>query len=201
MRVSALLTAIASLLAVHNVSSRYVFNLGVDKALPPYVGKVNPRRQAPSRASLSVGVVLLVLLTAFGAPFAFGGTDPSVLIGAGSGVGSAGVLLLMAVVSLAAIVWFRRVGVPKWENAWKVFIAPAIAFLALAGMVAFGLARFDLLVGGAPGQYSWLIGVLVGIFIIGCVVALVLKRNRPEVYARLGRRDRIVPEVPEDEKV
>lgn len=194
-------SAIASLLAVHNVSARYVFNLGVDKALPPFVGKVNPRRQSPSRASISVGVVLLVLLVAFGAPFAFAGTDPSVLIGAGSGVGSAGVLLLMAVVSLAAIVWFRKVGVPKSENAWKVYIAPAIAFLALAGMVAFGLVRFDLLVGGAPGQYSWLIGVLVGIFVLGCVVALVLKRTSPEVYARLGRRDRIVPEVPEDSTV
>jgi hypothetical protein len=82
-----------------------------------------------------------------------------------------------------------------------VYIAPAIAFLALAGMVAFGLVRFDLLVGGAPGQYSWLIGVLVGIFVLGCVVALVLKRTSPEVYARLGRRDRIVPEVPEDSTV
>lgn len=188
-------SAIASLLAVHNVSARYLFNLGVDRALPGYVGHVNPRRQAPSRASMAVGVVLLVLLVAFGAPFAIAGTDPSVLVGAGSGVGSAGVLLLMAVVSLAAIVWFGRTGVPKSENAWKVYIAPAIAFLSLAGMVAFGLVRFDVLVGGAPGQYSWLIGVLVGVFVAGCVVALVLKRTRPDVYALLGRRDREVPVV------
>ncbi|MGN7862394.1 APC family permease [Microbacterium sp. 22303] len=187
-------SAFASLLAVHNVASRYMYNLGVDRALPSFLGKVNPRHKSPSRASMAVGTIILILLVAVAGPFVVANSDPSVLIGAGSGVGSAGVLILMAIVSLAVIVWFARTGVPSKENAWKVFIAPAIAFLSLAAMVTFGLVRFDLLVGGTPGEFTWLIAVLLGVFAAGCAVALYLRSNKSEIYALLGRRDRTIDE-------
>lgn len=191
-------SAVASLLAIHNVATRYVFNLGVDRAVPQFLGKVNPRQKAPSRASMAVGGILLVLLIVFAGPFIASSADPSVLIGAGSGVGSAGVLILMSIVSLAVIVWFARTGIPAGENIWKVYVAPAVAFAALAAMVTFGIVRFDVLVGGAPGQYTWLLVLLLGVFVVGCIVALVLRRRHPDVYARLGRRDRKIDEEPPD---
>jgi amino acid transporter len=179
-------SAIASILAIHNVATRYMHNLGVDRAAPSMLGVVHPSHKSPSRASLSIGAITAVVLI----PFALGGVDPGVLIGGASGLGSAGVLLLMAVVSLSVILWFRRSGIPPRENRWRTQIAPLLAFLILGAVVTFGIVRFDLLAGGTPGQYSWLLLVLVGIFAAGCAVALHLRRSKPEVFELLGRRDR-----------
>lgn len=188
-------SAIAAILAIHNVATRYLHNLGVDRAVPAGLGVVHPRHRSPSRASLTVGVIMAVLLI----PFTLAGVDPGILIGSGSGLGSAGVLLLMAVVCLAVIVWFRRSGIPPRENRWRTQIAPALALLILAAVVTFGIVRFDLLAGGGPGEYSWLLLLLVGVFAAGCVVALYLRSFRPQVYEQLGRRDRAIADPAADE--
>ena len=43
-------------------------------------------------------------------------------------------------------------GVTGSENAWKVFIAPALASAALAAAVVLTVMHFELVVGGKPGQ-------------------------------------------------
>lgn len=183
-------SAIASILAIHNVATRYLHNLGVDQAAPSALGVVHPRHKSPSRASLTIGAITAVVII----PFSLAGVDPGVLIGGASGLGSAGVLLLMAVVSLSVIIWFRRSGIPPRENRWRTQIAPLLALIILGAVVTFGIVRFDLLAGGSPGQYSWLLLVLVGVFAVGCGVALYLRSSKPEVFELLGRRDREIVE-------
>ena len=53
----------------------------------------------------------------------------------------------------------------------------------------FAIIRFDLLVGGAPGQNLWMLLVLVAFVAAGCVVAQYMKRNRPDLFALLGRAE------------
>lgn len=176
-------SALASVLSVHNVTARYLHNLAADHALPSWLSTVHPRHKSPYRASLVAALSVLLLLT----PFVIGGADPGFVMGAGSGIGTAGVLILMALVSLAVPMWFRRNGVPAGERKWKVFAAPIVSLVVIGAVVIFAIVRFDLLVGGAPGQNLWMLLILLGVLVAGCTVARYFKRNRPDWFATLGR--------------
>jgi hypothetical protein len=54
--------------------------------------------------------------------------------------------------------------------------------------VIFAILRFDLVVGGAPGQNIWLLSILAASLLFGVAVALYLRTTKPDVYQRLGRR-------------
>ncbi|MDP9696214.1 UNVERIFIED_ORG: amino acid transporter [Arthrobacter globiformis] len=178
-------SALASVLATHNVVARYIQNLAADHALPTTLAAVHPKHQSPYRASLANSILVGALLI-LAAVFV---SDPSLILGAGSGIGTAGVLTLMALVSLAVYRHFSRTGRPDGETVWKVAVAPVIAFLILAAVVIFACVRFDLLVGGEPGQNLWMLLVLVGFLVAGCAVAIQMRRKRPDLYARLGRAE------------
>ncbi|WP_301122222.1 APC family permease [Mycolicibacterium fortuitum] len=176
-------SALASVLSTHNVAARYLQNLGADRALPAFLAGVHPAHKSPYRASAVNAVVVGVLLT-FAAVLI---PDETMIIGAGSGIGTAGVLTLMALVSFAVFRYFARTGRPATETVWRVTIAPLIGSAVLAAVVIFAIIRFDLLVGGEPGQNIWMLLILVVVIAAGCIVAQYMKRNRPELFARLGR--------------
>jgi amino acid transporter len=176
-------SAVASVLSIHNVATRYLFNLSADRALPSFLSSVHPRHGSPYRASLTAALVVAVML----APFAIFNGDPNFVMGAGGGIGTAGILILIVLVSLAVFAWFRRTGRPAGETVWRTFVAPLISLIAVAAVVIFAIVRFDLLVGGAPGQNLWMLLVLVAFLAAGAGVALYFRRYRPEWYARLGR--------------
>ncbi|MGV0807957.1 APC family permease [Mycolicibacterium setense] len=176
-------SAAAGLLSTHNVAARYLFNLGGDRALPSFLSDVHPRHGSPYRASAVVGVVVLVLL----AILVLVGIEPSKLVGSFSGIGTMGVLVLMALASLAVILWFARKGQHTGEGRWKTTIAPALAFVSLTAVTLYAVVRFDLLVGGDPGEYLWLLLIPAASFIAGTGVAAHYWKSRPELFARLGR--------------
>ncbi|MFF7984164.1 APC family permease [Streptomyces sp. NPDC007901] len=178
-------SALASVLSTHNVVARYLQNLGADHALPTWLAAVHPQHKSPYRASLANSIIvgLLIILAALFV------SDENKVIGAGSGIGTAGVLVLMALVSLAVWRYFAATGRPAGETAWRVTVAPIIAFVLLAAVVIFAVIRFDLLVGGAPGQNLWMLLVLIAFLAAGSGVAYYMKRNRPDLYAMLGRAE------------
>ncbi|WP_413098442.1 APC family permease [Streptomyces sp. Inha503] len=181
-------SVLAALLAIHNVVARYLHNLSCDRALPVYLAGVHRRHGSPYRASTLAAVVTAVVLLAF----VVAGSRGASLYAELTGLGSAGILLLMTMVSLAVIAWFGRTGVPAGENRFKVFIAPGIAVAALGGTVFLALTHFELIVGGAPGQNLWLVGIpLVGLF-VGLALAVYFRICRHHVYVRLGRADRVI---------
>lgn len=178
-------SALASVLSTHNVVARYLQNLGADHALPPYLAAVHPTHKSPYRASFANSAVVGVLLILCALLI----SDETMIIGTGSGLGTAGVLTLMALVSFAVVRYFARTGRPATETAWRVTIAPLIAAAILGIVVVFALVRFDLLVGGAPGERLWLLAIPIIFIVAGCAVAQYMKRNRPDLYACLGRAE------------
>lgn len=178
-------SAMASVLSVHNVVARYLQNLAADHALPSFLAAVHPRHMSPYRASFATSIVIGALLIAGAAAIA----DPNLIIGGGSGVGTAGVLVLMAVVSVAVVRYFGRTGRPAGETLWKVTIAPVIASVTLTAVVVFAIVRFDLLVGGEPGERLWMLLILLAFPVAGSLVARYLKHRRPDLYQRLGRAE------------
>ncbi|NKY03906.1 APC family permease [Gordonia polyisoprenivorans] len=178
-------SVLAAMLSIHNVIARYAYNLSTDGALPRYFSQVHARHGSPARASnlvaAAAGLVVLGMATL---PF-----DENVLYAQLVGLGSLGVLALMAVVSISVVVWFARKRGMISESALKCYVAPGIAAVALTVTVILAVLHLELLVGGEPGQYTWLIAILAAIFATGVLVALYFRRARPEKYVHLGRTD------------
>ncbi|WP_053386681.1 APC family permease [Leucobacter japonicus] len=178
-------SAIAAALSIHNVVARYAYNLGYDQALPHSLSRVHPKHHSPYIASNTVAVVtgaVLVLIAVLR-------LDEGLLYAQLIGMGSVGVLSLYALVSVAVITWFvlRRDTFP--DNAFKTYVAPGIAAAALVIVVVLATLNFHQLVGGDPGQYTWLLTPLPIAMVAGIIVASYFRRNKPARYARLGRSD------------
>lgn len=183
------ITAIlASTLSIHNAATRYVFTIGVDGGLPRALGAVHPRFKSPSRASVTVSIIGVITVLAF----ALLGSDPGVAYAQLAGLGSTGIIFLMALVSVAVVVWFLVKDRKSPENIWKSLIAPVIAAVVLIAVVVYALANFEFVVGGGPGENLVLLLALGGVFVAGIVIASVIKVRRPADYDRIGGSDRSV---------
>lgn len=184
---------IASAICLHNILARYVFNLSADRALPVKLSAVHPKHHSPYRASNAVAAVMgvvLILLALFNA-------DAATIYARLSGLGSTGIIALMVVVSAAIIGWFirqRKQGNDN-ENIFVAYIAPVLTIISLGVILAFAILRFDLVVGGAPGELTWLVLLHVVALAAGVTVALFLRRTRPRYYERLGRAQAVVTET------
>jgi amino acid transporter len=163
---------LASYLAIHNAASRYIFALGREWLLLPWFGEANPRSGAPSRASLTVSVMTILVV----APFALSGGDPfktgvPVLIG----FGSFGIIFLQAFASIAILAYLRRHG---GEPVW-VIAATWAGTIGLIGATLFVAFYFRLL----ATNDAILVGLLPFVFpliVAGCLaLGLVIRLIRP----------------------
>jgi amino acid transporter len=170
----------ACVLSFHNVISRYFHALGTSTALPAALGRRHAVHGSPHVASiaqtvLSGGLLLVFLLI---------GLDPVTAIFTWfSGTSTLGVLILMAVASVAVIVYFRRTRVDR--RPWQTVIAPVLGLIGLLAMLAVVIANFPVLVGGSDVVAAIIAGALVAAFVAGIIVALVMRRRRPGAYADL----------------
>ncbi|MFC9550208.1 APC family permease [Rhodococcus sp. NPDC056960] len=176
---------LASILSIHNASTRYLFNLSADGALPTALSAVHGRHRSPYRASMAISALVLVGVGLF----AVAGSDPSMAYAQLAGLGNAGVFILMALVSVAVVAWFRRNGKDTGEGAWATLVAPTISAVAMTALVTFALANFEL-VAGESDSNSILLAVLGAAFVAGLVTAAVMKAKRPADFERLGGQDR-----------
>ncbi|WFE64968.1 APC family permease [Micromonospora sp. WMMD714] len=177
-------SVLAAMISFHNTTARYAFALGRERVLPAAFGQTSPRTGAPRVASLAQSLLGLLVITLY----AVNGWDPVVQLFYYAGTGGGfGVLLLIASTSVAVIVYFARSDTA--ESLWRRAIAPALATVALAAMVAVAVANFATLLGVAPDSaLRWIIpGVYPVAALIGLLWGLVLRSRRPDVYARIGR--------------
>lgn len=160
-----LTSVFACFLTFHNVLTRYAFNLGAAGVLPTVLNEVHPRHLAPSRASVVVTItgaaaILLVVIL---------GLDPVAQIYTWlSGAATVGIISLMALTSVAVLVFFRGRNRQGWIAS---LVAPAVALLALVGLLALVVANFSLLVGGDTAAIV-LLAVLCAAFVGGVVATI-----------------------------
>ncbi|GAA5189835.1 APC family permease [Rugosimonospora acidiphila] len=182
-RVLFLTSLFAAALAFHNAVWRYMYALGRESVLPAVLGRTG-RNNVPKTASAAQSLVGLVFI----AVFALAGWDPMVKLFFWVGTtGGFGILLLIALTSIAVIRFFARDR--HGETAWHRVVAPGIAAVAVLIMLGLALDNYSTLLGVAPGSTS--ARVLPAIFgvaaIVGIAWALVLRSIRPEVYAAIGQ--------------
>jgi amino acid transporter len=177
----------AALLSFHNAVARYAFALGREGVLPRAFGRVHPRTGAPFIASMTQTVLALVVVIVF----ALAGADPVLKLFTWlTNLGALGVLLLMAVTSFSVVAYFRRE--PRAEvSQWQSTVAPGIAGVALLVVLVLGVLNFNVLITSAtdaPTDTMTIVlpVILFGGGILGLVVGALLKRHKPEVFARVG---------------
>ncbi|MBO4210630.1 APC family permease [Micromonospora echinofusca] len=178
-----LTSLLAAMISFHNTTSRYAFALGRERVLPAVFGRTAPRTGAPRTASVAQSTLGLGVITLY----AVAGWDPIVQLFYWAGAaGAFGVLLLITSTSLAVIVFFARR--PDGENVWRRIVAPAVAAAALVTVVTIAVANFATLLGVAPDDpLRWIVpGTFPLAALLGALWGTVLRRRRPDVYARIG---------------
>jgi amino acid transporter len=179
-----LTSVFASTLATHNILSRYLFNLGVDKALPPFLGSVHPTQKSPYKASVVTSIATLIVLVAV----VLIGIDPGIFYGRAAGIGAMSIMILMLLTSVAVLVHFRRSPDTEGTNTvWSTIVAPGLATLGLGGVIILTIANFNLFLGSTTVWSVVFLVVIALVFVAGAYAALRLKRTRPDIYVRLGR--------------
>jgi amino acid transporter len=172
----------AAALAFHNCVWRYMFALGREGVLPAAFGRTGAN-SVPRAASLAQSLTGLAAI----AVYALGGwapmTDMFFWLGT---TGGFGILVLLAVTSVAVIAFFARD--PRGETVWRRLIAPALAAVGLGGIVVLAVLHYGTLLGAAPGSAAvWLLPAsYAAAALIGLAWGLVLRSRRPAVYATIG---------------
>ncbi|MYS23115.1 amino acid/polyamine/organocation transporter, APC superfamily [Streptomyces sp. DvalAA-14] len=182
----------ASLLSFHNVVARYAFAMGRDGLLPSGVSRTTRSGGAPVVGSLIQTVVALVVVTAFAVTDNKPGGDPSFapmlrLFTWAGNIGALGVVVLMAVSSIAIIVFFIKRGAARVQ-AWRL-VTSAVAAVALLVIAFYAVKDFKVLLGVDPGHgLRWILPGIVGIAALaGLIYGAVLKVKNPTAHARIGQ--------------
>lgn len=172
---------IAALVSINNVVSRYIYGLGRDEVLPKIFGKVHAKHGSPYIASIVVQIIMTVLTI----PFLLTKKPVEVIYANMAGLGTAGIIALMALVSLSIIVWFRR-NQHIQENFVKTIIMPSISLFILGGITLFIAMNMEMVVGGDKAD-GWKFDlILLGIFLVGLILSIYYRFAKPHLYKNIG---------------
>ncbi len=174
-------SVLASMLAIHNAASRYMFALGREQILPQVLGRFHPRRYSPYVASLTQSGVNAVVVLAF----AIGGLDPYLSLAASMiGISTLGIVVLQTVAAISIIAFFWRRGE---VDVWRTVVAPLVGAAGLTLGAVLLTLNYSTLTGTRSAWVNDLPLLLVAVSIGGVGYALWLRRNRPEVYRDLAQ--------------
>ncbi|MBH0097978.1 APC family permease [Salinibacterium sp. NSLL150] len=181
-----LITAMfACVLSFHNVITRYQHSMSNTGVLPERLASVHSKHLSPHLSSLVQTVTAGTLITLF----AVLGLDPVVQVFTWfAGVATLAIAILMALTSVAVIVYFAST--KSDTRVWNTKLAPVLGLVGLIASAAIIIAYFPVMVGdvnaeGAPvfGVMSVLLLLLIVIApAVGLVQAVILKRTKPATY-------------------
>lgn len=180
----------AALVSFHNAVARYFFSLGREQVIPPFLAAVRRHSGAPFAGSLAQTAIAVVVTVAFavaGSGSELGELYPVLTMFTWlTNDGAMGLVLLMAIVSLSVIGFFRRQrhGVGLWAR----LIAPVLGFVLLGIVFVLILQNFNVLLGQSESTAaSFILPALIVLpGLAGVVWGLYLRKARPEVYRKVG---------------
>ncbi|UGS34720.1 APC family permease [Capillimicrobium parvum] len=178
----------AIMIAIHNMTSRYLFAFGRAGLLPSALGRTHPRYKTPYIAGMTQFTLMAVIV----AIFAIAGADPYLDMAAVTGgVGTLGVLALMAATSIAVIAYLRN------ETTVSLFgrvVAPILAFAGLTTACVLIIDNFSAI----TGSDAWIVSHLPWLLVVVAVFGLVaghLHPGRREIDVFAGEDGDVRPEA------
>lgn len=180
----------AALVAFHNAVARYLFALGREGVLPRGLGAVRPQTNAPWAGSLAQTVTATIVVGLFGIAgmsSEYGVLFPVITLFSWlTNAGAMGLVMLMTVVSVAVIGFFRREhhGVSPWAR----LIAPGLSFFALGLIFLLILINFNVLLDQPNvNVVTFVLPAMVLLpGVLGFWWARYLRDNNPGVYEEIG---------------
>lgn len=174
----------AANLSTHNVSTRYIYSLSVDGIFPKSLSRVHHTETSPFRASYLVTAVSIASLLVI----IFLGGEPGILYATLVGIGGYSLIMLLLLTSIGVIAYFRR-NSARDVNVLQRLIAPLVAVIGLAVALVIATQNVDVMIGGSKELAASLVALFIALIVTGVIVALVLRKNKPSVYERIGRQD------------
>jgi len=181
----------AALVSFHNAVARYMFSLGREGVVPAHLAAVRRESGAPWAGSLTQTVIALVVIVAFaigeiGWNPASGPYPVLTLFTWLTNTGALGLVLLMAVVSVAVIGYFRRDS--RGVGVGSRVIAPVISGIVLFVIFVLILVNFDVLLGQSESTYlTFLLPALVILpGVVGVWWGFRLRSTKPGIYKQIG---------------
>lgn len=172
----------ACVLSFHNTLNRYFFALGREGLAFKMLGKVYSKHGSPHVAGMlqtATAALVLLLFIVFGA-------DPyTVVFSWMSALAVIGILAVQVLVSVAILMFFRKVKTS--HGVWTTVVAPLIGLAGLLGALALVIANLSLLSGSESlivKSFPYLIA-LVGL--LGGAFVMQIRKAKPELYASLGK--------------
>ncbi|MFF3380613.1 APC family permease [Streptomyces sp. NPDC002680] len=175
-------SSFALALAAHNITARYVFNLGADGIFPRRFGQPHERHASPHRASFALSVTALLVLGVFVAA----DVPEADLYARLAGLYSYSFVILLVLVALAIGIYLLRDRVHG--KAVRPAAASLVAFVVLCVTLVLATKNFTLLTGATGTTKDVLIIMIWGVTLGGTAWAFYLKRNRAEIYNSIGRQ-------------
>jgi amino acid transporter len=185
-----LTSGFAATLGLFNNATRYLYALARDGVLPRRFARTHPRFGSPHQAGTFLGAMLIVVVGAG----AFAGFDPLLNISTSLvGLGSVGLMSLLAITALVVPIFFARRG----SYGVATIVAPVIGGVAIAVATALAVTNYSALTGVESRIINSLPYLLVLAALIGIIQAQWLRVHRPGTYDRIGasRVDRDVASV------
>jgi amino acid transporter len=174
------LSILAACVACHNLAARYMFVLGREGIAARALGRTRHENGAPWNASLAQVCVLVSVL----AVVALTRTDPYLALGSGLiGLSVIGVVTLMAVSSVAVLVFFKT---EQRGSFVTTVLLPIVSFVGLVFVIAMVLTNYGSLSGYSSGLMTWLPAAIPLAGGLTVVWVLRLRRRQPERYAAIG---------------
>jgi amino acid transporter len=180
-------SVVAAMAAFHHACSRYLFGMARERILPARLARLSSgaRGGTPLGGSLVQSSIAAVVVTAF----VVTGADPITgLFTWLSTIGALAILGLLVATSLAVYQFFRagRGGAEKW---FVRAAAPMLGAVAGGFVLLFMIGNLASLLQLPPDSpLRWLAPALVGLAALGGAGwGEWLRRNRPSVYAAMGR--------------
>lgn len=185
---------LASLIALHNTTSRYMFSLGRGGVLPAPLRRTHPKWQSPHIASVVTTTISVVVLALFIAA----GSDPfSEIFAPAIALGTLGILALQACTGISVVAYFaRRRG---QETLWTGLIAPSLGAAGIVLVLFYAITNWDLFTGATSGVVAQLPWVLLATALLGIGLAWIKRHTVGSIttgFLEEPSKELTTPEVP-----
>jgi amino acid transporter len=185
MQVLAITSSFACAMAFYNTGARYLFSLGREGVLPAPLARTS-KHSSPANASITVaaGVGLCVLGFTL-----YDSSTEGALLKLGTWAPLTGVLGILGVQALASIAIIRYFLTTARDGFhwFTTFLAPVIGALSMVGACYLLIDNRTSLSGNGEVPFiKYLPEVIIGLFLIGVLIAVIMRTRRPERYAALG---------------
>jgi amino acid transporter len=177
-------------MAFHNCASRYLYALGregLSEKLQKTIGATHPVHGSPHIASFTQSGITLVIILAFLAA----GMDPYLdMYTLLAILGTMAILIVQALCAFSVISYFHiRKNHPVSKHWFKTLVAPLLGGLGMLYVVYLLWEHKDAAAGTASGTLLFKLTpwIVVGLFVLGAVMATYFKLRDPRRYELIGR--------------